>query len=203
MKTKLQLGILIVLFAFFGTYVEHTSAPNQQIVIQFAEGSISACDEESAINSIREKLQNIGAEAIVIGDNKEGLLKITYYSDTAIELVQNILSHETDYDLTSNSATDYPFETPSKSDHQDYKLNISEIQESGNTNWDFEGTQVVELNHKSDRFNHLKVNTFAKYFESRIHPNLELNKLLIAQFSVFVIDAYSYKIPEVRAGPIV
>jgi hypothetical protein len=203
MKTKFQLGVLILLFAFFGTYVEYSSAPNQQIVIQFEDHSISALEEESAINSIREKLQKIGAEDIVIGDNEDGLLKITYYSDTAIELVQNILSQETDYDLSSGSDKDEPFENPFKSDQQDYKLNISEIQQSGSSSWDFEGTQIVEINHKSDRFNHLKVKPFANNFEIRVFQKLELHKLSIEQLNSIAIDRFLYKIPEVRAGPLV
>lgn len=203
MKTKLQLGIFIVLFAFLGTYVEHTSVPNQQIVIQFVDGSISTTDEESAINSIREKLQSIGAETIVIGDNEEGLLKITYYSDTAIDIVQNILSQETDYSLTPDVDNENPFKIPTNSDEREYKLNISEIKNSSNNKWDFEGTQVVELNHKSDRFNHLKDNSSAKDNTSITHNILCSNELIKAELTAFDIDSLSYKIPEVRAGPLV
>ncbi|WP_439152028.1 hypothetical protein [Winogradskyella sp.] len=203
MKTKLQIGILIMLFAFLGTYVEHTSVPNQQIVIQFEDGSISASDAESAINNIREKLHNIGAEAILIGDNEDGRLKITYYSDAAIDIVQNVLSQETDYSLYPDSNNENPFKTPISSDEHSYQLNISEIQNSGSNSWDFEGTQVVELNHKSDRFNHLKVNSSAKHNSSNAHNVLCSNELIKAEIIAFYIDSLSYKIPEVRAGPLV
>lgn len=203
MKSKLHFGILIILLTFLGRYIETSVVPNQQIVIQFSDAQITEDDAKSAIEAIQLKLHVIGAEHIQIGQNQKGQLKITYFSKADVAQIESILSENGSFNIAHNVNTDNSNNFPEQRTQKDYLLNISEIQESGQSaDWDVEGVEVVELNQKSDRFNNLKVDN------SVPNVDLELTNLWIEvalkvnRGSITYIDYHSYKIPEVRAGPI-
>lgn len=203
MKSKLHFGILIILLAFLGRYIETSVAPNQQIVVQFSDTQITENDALKTIETIRLKLQAIGVEQIQIGQDQNGQLKITYFSDADIEQIESILSNEASFNFANNSNNDHSSKSPEENNLKDFQLNISEIQEIGQTtNWDFEGVEVVELNQKSDRFNNLKVDSSVPNSQMEL-TNLWVKVALRISIAAEVsIDNHSYKIPEVRAGPI-
>ncbi|WP_296382336.1 hypothetical protein [Winogradskyella sp.] len=203
MKTKLQFGILVILLAFFGRYIEQSTVPNQQIVIQFSDTNISSEDAENTIKIVKQQLQSIGVTHIQIGQHEDGSLKITYYSDADVERIQNILLKEDHfnfaYEAGSNSSNDFPENRNVK----DYEINISEIQNSSDTNWDFEGIQIVERNHKSDRFNNSKVYTSGGNLNEEHHNSIVKVLFQVNSTVIIALDNSSYKIPETRAGPTV
>ncbi len=203
MRSKLHFGILIILLAFLGRYIETSVAPNQQIVVQFSDAEITENDAHKTIEAIQLKLQAIGVERIQIGQDQNGQLKITYYSNADVEQIQSILSDDTSFNIAHNSNKDHSNNLPKHNNLKDYQLNISEIQESGQpTHWDFEGVEVVELNQKSDRFNNLKVDTSFPNIEMEL-TNLWVKVALRTNITTtLLVDNHSYKIPEVRAGPI-
>ncbi len=62
----MHFGLLILLLAFLGTYLEQTTLPNQQIVIEFLDKDIAKEDAENAVETIKEQLQLVGAKLIRI-----------------------------------------------------------------------------------------------------------------------------------------
>jgi len=201
MKTKLHFGVLIILLAFFGRYLEQSTDANQQIVIQFSDENIAEEDAETTIDDIYVRLQSIGAEHIQIGQNENGQLKITYYSNADVQHIQDILSKEGGFKFAlgfdGNGSADFPLEKAVKN----YKLNISEIQNSSNINWDFEGVQIAELNQKSDRFNKVKLNVSGENINIEHSNSIILVAIKENNTVAIAINNLSYKIPEVRAGP--
>jgi len=199
MKTKLHFGILIVLLAFFGRCLEQSTNANQQIVIQFSDNDISKKDAQSTIDGIHKKLQSVGAEHIQIGHSENGQLTIIYYSNSDVAHIQDVLSNQEAFQIAynSNDSQDYPKEKRTKN----YELNISEIQKSNPTNWDFEGIQTVELKQKTDRFNNLKVNTSGQNLDSKYLNRSFQVAINVSSSVVIATDTISYRIPEVRAGP--
>ena len=202
MKSKLHFGILIVVFIFLGRYVESTVSANQQIVIQFSDTDITINNVQSTIETIQKKLQKIGVKHIEVKQNQSGQLKITYYSSNDVSQIEKILSKEQDLKFAF-----CPIETsiklPNQKHSKDYELKISEIQKSSNSSdWGFEGVEVVELNHKSDRFNHFKVSSSG--FKNNTESNNNLIEVAVELYKTVAPTSYnhSYKIPEVRAGPI-
>lgn len=201
MKIKLHFGVLVVLIAFLGTFLESSTMPNQQIVIQFLDKDITHDTSESAIESVKKQLRSIGAALIEINKNEDGQLVITYYSETNVELIQNILNQANDFKLTNDSGDNGATNLPESKTVKAYKLDISEIKNNNPINWSFERTEIVELNHKSDASNSFKVNSSAQNFDE----NPIVVRIKVAQQNnlsvIFTIDEQSYKIPEVRAGP--
>ncbi|SDI16332.1 hypothetical protein [Winogradskyella thalassocola] len=202
MKTKLHFGLLIILLAFLGTYLEQNALPNQQIVIQFSDTDISTEDSENAIEAIQNKLQSIGVTHIQIGQKNEGQLRIIYHSNTDVEYIQNALFNLEDINIAYDSNQNESDNFPDHKNLKDYELNISEIKASNDVNWDFERTQVVEVNQKTDRFLYSKTNSFGNhYYNIENHFNIKV-AVFISNNATTAIDNISYIIPEVRAGPI-
>ena len=200
MKLKIHFGIVMVFLMFLGTYIEHNIAPNQQIVIQFTNDQISSDKANYAIESLKQQLQEFGAEKLQISKYNSGHLKITYYSDADVMSIRKVLSHQENFIL------DYSYEDnntgESNSEKKEiYKFIVSEIQDKPLNNWDFEGTEVTELNHKSDRYYFPKVKTSAAKENSDNSGNILYSRFTIS--SVFQIHKgkFAYQIPEVRAGP--
>ena len=196
---KLHLGVVMVILMFLGTYIEHNLVPNQQIVIQFSNHQITSEEANSAAEALKQQLEEIGAEKLDIGQFNSGQLTITYYSDTDVMRIQKVLTDDDlvlDYSL-ENESNDKSI--PEKAEL--YKFNVSEIQDSPINNWDFEGTLVTELNHKSDRYYFPKVKSSATKEELNTKSKILYSRFTIS--SVFQIHKgkFAYQIPEVRAGP--
>ncbi|WP_458627465.1 hypothetical protein [Winogradskyella sp. PC D3.3] len=201
MKRRLHFGLLVILLTFLGMYLEQNTLPNQQIIIQFSENNISSDDTESAIETIQHKLQSIGVTHIQIGQNQEGQLRITYHSYADVEHIQNILFNVEDLNFAYNSTQNQSDHFPEQKKHKNYELNISEIKTSTDVNWDFERTQVIELNQKIDRFSCAKTNSFGHQFND-FENNCSIKvAVFINQNATIAIPNISYIIPEVRAGP--
>ncbi|WP_179335911.1 hypothetical protein [Winogradskyella costae] len=202
MKTKLNIGLFVLFLAFLGTYLEQNILPNQQIVVQFSDSEISSEDAEIAIEAIQNQLQNIGVTHIEIGQNNEGQLRITYYSNTHVKYIQNALFNVETLKVDYNSAHKQSNNFPEHKNLKDYELNISEIKTNDTINWDFERAQVVEVNQKIDRLSNSKTNNFGNQF-SAIEINYSIRvATAITNDAIVSIDTISYIIPEVRAGPI-
>lgn len=200
MKSKLHFGIVILLIAFLGRSLESSVAPNQQIVIQFSDNDITDVTADIAIESIIKQLENFGAKDITIGKNEVNQLKITYYSDTNVERIQDELFKGEGFKIAYD-AKSVNSKLPKSDQSNTYELTISEIGNTQNINWDFEGSEIVEINHKTDRFSNPTVKLSSGNFTSTHHTSLVKNRLVINVSSIFATDTYSYKIPEVRAGP--
>ena len=203
MRTKLHFGLIVILLAFLGTYLEQNTLPNQQIVIQFSDTDISAEDTENAIETIQNKLHSIGVTRIQIGHSRDGQLRILYHSNTDVGYIQKALYNVEDLNIAYNSGQDNSEDFPEPKDQKDYELNISEIKSSTNINWDFERTQIVEVNQKTDRWLYSKTYSFGRHLQN-IERYYDHNvALLISNHARIVIGTIYDIIPEVRAGPLV
>ncbi|MCA0154436.1 hypothetical protein LBV24_14490 [Winogradskyella sp. 2Y89] len=196
---KLHLGVVMVILMFLGTYIEHNLVPNQQIVIQFSNHQITSEEANSAAEALKQQLEEIGAEKLDIGQFNSGQLTITYYSDTDVMSIQKVLTDDDlvlDYSLGKKSNDK---SIPEKVEL--YKFNVSEIQDSPINNWDFEGTVVTELNHKSDRYYFPKVKSSATKEELNTNSKILYSRFTISSVFQIYKGKFAYQIPEVRAGP--
>lgn len=201
MKTKLYFGLIVLLLAFLGTYLEQNTLPNQQIVVQFSDSDISSEEAEITIEAIQNQLQSIGVTHIQIGQNNKGQLRITYHSDSHVKYIQNALFNVETLRVAYESNESQSHNFPKDKSLNDYELNISEIKTSNTINWDFERAQIVEINQKVDRFLYSKTNAFGNHF-SDIEVNYSLKvATVINNDAMASINTISYIIPEVRAGP--
>ncbi|MAB47308.1 MAG: hypothetical protein CMC05_01640 [Flavobacteriaceae bacterium] len=203
MRSKLHFGIIIVLLAFLGRFIETPATPNQEITIQFSNANVSEIEVQNALQDIQQKLQKIGAESLLIGQDKNGNLKIAYYSVADVQSIEHILTNSSDFNFLLGESSFPSNKNSDKETLRDYKLNVSEIQKKNqNNDWDFDGVQIVELNQKTDRFNNLKKDASGSLYQLEVLHQLVKVGFRINSGTFILENRNLYEIPEVRAGPI-
>ena len=203
MQTKWYLRSFVILVVLIGLTLEQIAQPNQQIVVEFAGDSISLSNAQNTIAAVTNKLQAIGAKSIKVKQGANGVLTISYYSTIDTEAVKGMLSSNKEVleGVASNDSSPKnqapPFDTSSV-----YKLDVYEIQQQYDIKPDLNGP-VHTFEGKTHRYFIAKV-----YGAIGGNQNAQQNKIttvsLIAQGAVsLLLTEFSYKIPQVRAGPIV
>ena len=172
--------------------------PNQEIVVQFNADAVSDQQTQDAITNVTSRLQSIGIERIQVVEDFRGNLKITYYSAVTVEVVKSLLAKE-QLQLAQNTQQDnkQPFGEYPKT----YQLNISEIQLAEGANMGLNGTLVEVKSGFEWYINPLNYLGGAS-MEIGLGQTFEDIAFTCYGDVALGIDTASYKIPEVRAGPL-
>lgn len=199
MNKKWYISALVIILALLGGVAtqEQNQAPNQEIVLQFSNATISNDDAQHAIATVKQKLQAIGVHNITVEDFEHGHLKITYFSNTDVASIKKILSQEETLEIDN----DIPFEVPSHKKDITYNLDVFEIQNGYDQAFHLSGK--LGLEHKADNDRFSNTNPYAN--TNRLDYSVFELKINVAyRFHTYIgitIDHISHKIPEVRAGP--
>ncbi|MDB9800947.1 hypothetical protein OAB94_01060 [Flavobacteriaceae bacterium] len=202
MQTKWYLRSFVILVVLIGLTLEQIAQPNQQIVVEFAGDSISLSSAQNTIAAVTNKLQDIGAKSIKVKQGANGVLTISYYSTIDTEAVKGMLSSNKEVleEVASNDSYPKnqapPFDTSSV-----YKLDVYEIQQQYDIKPDLNGL-VLTFEGKTHRYFIAKV--YGAIGGNQIAQQNKITTVsFIAQGAVsLVLTDFSYKIPQVRAGPI-
>ena len=203
MKSKWYISALIIILTLFGAISQQQSTvPNQEIVLQFTNTSITAENTQNTIAIVKKQLQELGVSNIQVKETESGILKITYYSDVDVASIKETFSKENSLilDYTFNNQSEKPLKFPFNENSISYNLDIYEIQNSNDVEWDLNGTSVVELKAESNRFSNPNIYAFINAIE--ITKSIEKVAYKIHYNIAIAIDNTSHKIPEVRAGPL-
>ncbi len=203
MQTKWYLRSFVILVVLIGLTLEQIAQPNQQIVVEFAGDSVSLSNAQNTIAAVTNKLQDIGAKSIKVQQGANGVLTISYYSTINTEAVKGMLSSNKEVleGVASNDSSPKnqapPFDTSSV-----YKLDVYEIQQQYEIKPDLNGL-VLTFEGKTHRYFIAKV--YGAIGGNQIAQQNKITTVsFIAQGAVsLVLTDFSYKIPQVRAGPIV
>ena len=203
MQTKWYLRSFVILVVLVGLTLEQIAQPNQQIVVEFAGDSISLYNAQNTIAAVTNKLHDIGAKSIKVKQSANGVLTISYYSTIDTEAVKGMLSSNKEVleGVASNDSSPKnqapPFDTSSV-----YKLDVYEIQQQYDIKPDLNGL-VLTFEGKTHRYFIAKV--YGAIGGNQIAQQNKITTVsFIAQGAVsLVLTDFSYKIPQVRAGPIV
>ena len=203
MQTKWYLRSFVILVVLIGLTLEQIAQPNQQIVVEFAGDSVSLSNAQNTIAAVTNKLQAIGAKSIKVKQGANGVLTISYYSTIDTEAVKGMLSSKKEVleGVASNDSSPKnqapPFDTSSV-----YKLDVYEIQQQYDIKPDLNGL-VLTFEGKTHRYFIAKV--YGAIGGNQIAQQNKITTVsFIAQGAVsLVLTDFSYKIPQVRAGPIV
>jgi len=191
MKARWSFSILITILTVLGTICQQQiSVPNQEIVLQFSNIEIHSDQAQTTITTVKEQLETLGVSEIQIIEGEDGNLKIVYYSTTDSASIKNALTKLSD---TKSS------QFPSDKNPVTYDFDVFDIQIASSSDWDFEGTFVLEQKLGSDRlFNPIAFATFIE--DDLYHSNYkEIHK--VTRYINVTKDHIPYIIPEVRAGP--
>lgn len=204
MRSKWYISALIFSITLLGAvFQQQATVPNQEIVLQFNDAHVSSEDVNLTIANVKEQLHALGINNIHVKSGAEGELKITYYSDIDITRVKQTFSKEKSLELqyTSYTESKESSKKPTDSDGINYELDVYEIHNGEDAEWDLEGTFVLEIESKSDRFFEPNVYTTVKGVDVRKETCISKISYKVWRQIALTIDETVHIIPEVRAGP--
>lgn len=183
---------------------QQAAVPNQEIVLQFANGDVSLNDAQQTAAIVEQELQRIGAVSIHVGEQEDGRLVISYYSGTDVENIKKLLSAQKDLALgfISSTKNENPLRVPSKDTSIAYQLDVYEIKDGQTTYSSLGGQCAVELKSAKQRLlnPNLYIASHQPFFACG-EPILKVD--FSFQRSIAIVEDFrSHKIPEVRAGPL-
>ncbi|APY10527.1 hypothetical protein BWZ22_04405 [Seonamhaeicola sp. S2-3] len=202
MNAKWYFSTLIIALTLLGVCQKQVSVPNQEIVMDFVDANVTSEDVQTAIANVKEQLQEVGAVNIKVLKEKNGTLKISYYSKVNVTNVKKLLSKDNYwlFGYASNNQGEKDSQ-PSKNKLKDYNLDVYEIktsQESSSLN----GKCVLEIKHDYDRFTKPNLySPFQKDFVSELNCSIKVAYKINSNIAI-ALDDTSNKKPEVRAGPL-
>lgn len=203
MNSKWFIGVVVVALTFLGISLEQTAVPNQEIVVQFNRDAVSANETENTIASVTKQLQSIGVEGIQVVKTVDGNLKISYYSAIDVAVVKDLFAKQAHVQLgySAFNPNDDSSNQPFDNDTATYELNISEIQTAPDADMGLNGA-VVDIKSGNEWYVNPVLYLGNTNVDFGIQNNLEKVAYTIYGAITLGIDTTSYKIPEVRAGPV-
>lgn len=184
--------LFLIVCISFGALQEQVLVPNQEIVLEFVDTKINQDNVENTIAEIKEKLLRIGVSNILIQENKNGTLKIAYYSSLDTESIKKAITSKRQYLSTKNKKKENTSNT--------YNVAVYELAK----NADFSNSNkktALNTKYNSNRFT--TNNTYAFLSQTCIEKvNFRFTIAYQANNrNPFAKDKSSHREPEVRAGP--
>ncbi|MEM5565215.1 hypothetical protein WNY78_08870 [Psychroserpens sp. AS72] len=204
MNSRWYISILIITLTFLGSIArtQQVATPNQEIVLQFSSINVSTQDTQNAIANLKEQLEVAGVNEIQVQTLSDGQLKISYFSNADVESIKALLSNECDLDLGYVSKSDKQSHTPSEEKNIAYNFDVYEIQQGDDVS-ELDGKLALEVKAQDDRI--YNPNVFASNQDVKIETKECIEKVAykLSRTVSIATDNNSYKIPEVRAGPVI
>ena len=202
MNSRWYISILIITLTFLGSIAstQQIAAPDQEIVLQFSSINVSAEDTQKAITSVRQQLEIAGVNDIQVQTLEDGQLKISYYSNSDIDSIKDLLSNKCNLELGYVSHDNNQSTRPSEEKTIAYNFEVYEIQQGDDVS-ELEGKLALETKVEDDRIFNPNLLVSAVEIDSDAKENIEKVAYKLSRTVSITIDNNSYKIPEVRAGP--
>lgn len=204
MQKKWYIGILITLLSLLVVIQQQTVVPNQEISLEFVDGDASTPQAQQTIAIVTKQLQAIGVKNIRVSDHLEnGKLTITYYSDADVIAIKKLLSKESHLDLAGiiYDQNDTDDKKPEDKDTKEYSLDIYEIQKDSD-DVDFNAKYVLEIKRQPKGDSDYNTYNLIAIIDSDLVTRTSYVAQKFYEQVALAIDHTSYKIPEIRAGPI-
>ncbi len=192
-----------ITLTFFGVSLEHATAPNQEIVLQFDANSISADEAQQTISNITDQLKSLGVAAIRVSEMQDGKLKVTYYSTLDVAVIEALFQTQNELQIGYDAFNDKDnsSKNPFNNDVTTYKLEVVKIQKDYGSDIGLHGL-LVEIKSAKD----LYLNQFVSFATAETNFGLKpVVERKIGENNRNVSlpkTKTSYEIPEVRAGPV-
>lgn len=203
MKTKWYWSTFIVILALIGFTLQQFAVPNQEIVVQFSHDKVTQLESKNTIAVVKNQLQSLGVKNIQVLKGENGNLKITYYSDLEVAFIQHYLSNTESLEVSFASIfkdKNSPI-LPEDSSSNPFQLKVLELKQGQDKNGDF-NSFALELKPEIDRFYKTVVYLPFVSTEENTKNNTAKVAYKIQNNIAIAIDHITYKIPEVRAGPL-
>ncbi len=203
MIAKRYFSALIILITLLGFYKKQNPVPNQEIELQFVDQEVVVEDTKDVIQAIKQQLKAFGITDIQVREQENGVLKIAYYSETAVADIKKILSNGIASNGKSNKIpTDKKvFKFHDQGNLDTFKLDVYELQTATNPYIGVHGKYILVLQKEYDKAP--SPNSFGNtnsYLSGEFKTTIAL-AYTESTYTTILKENISYEIPDVRAGP--
>jgi len=197
---------LLTIWTLLVVVQQQAIVPNQEIVIAFAHNDITSVEVQYAVENVKKQLADLGVTNTRISRSlKNGKLSITYYSQTDVSVVKRTLSAEGKLSITPFFYAHHTGDSkdPFSKKEIGYNLEVHEIQKNVDFDTDFVSSgYVLEIKQEQEGTKHSHTYTFyERSNDNQAYELINVTEKLNTSIAI-AIDDTSYRIPEVRAGPI-
>lgn len=199
---KWYVSIVIAVVTFLGFSTHEYVAPNQEIVLQFANQTSASKKVEKAIAEIKAQLLDLGAANIQVRQQKDGKLSIAYYSNKAVSNVKKLFSQDASLEFAYTSIEKDKSQFPYSKSAKDYELSIYELQNGFDLDSGLNGKSTVQVKRDFDKSSNQNIKLYSNKVEAtqvsifcKIAFKLQVEKS-------FVINNTEQTTPDTRAGPL-
>jgi preprotein translocase subunit SecD len=204
MLKKWYISTFIIILTLLGAVSQQqTVIPNQEIVLQFTDAEVTPEEVKNTIAIVKQQLQDLGVNNIQVKESEHGKLKITYYSDSDVASIKETFSKEDKLkvDFNSHNQNESSNKFPIDGNTISYNLDVYEIHNGNDIEWNLNGLSVVEFDTKNDRFFDPNSSFYFNPIEVSEDNSIKLTYKVRKNIAL-AIDDILHKIPEVRAGPV-
>jgi len=204
MNSRWYISILIITLTFLGSVAstQQVTVPNQEIVLQFSSANISSQDTKNTITSLKQQLEVVGVNEIKVQTLQYGQLKISYFSNSDVESIKALLSNASHLDVDYVSRGDKS-SLPSEEKNIAYNIDVYEIIQQGDDVSELEGKLALQTKVQDDRILNPNVFISAVEVDKDVKESIDKVAYKLSRTLAITLDNNSYKIPEVRAGPVI
>lgn len=198
------ISTLIFTLTLFGAISQQQiEVPNQEIVLQFTDVELTSEGAKHTIAIVKAQLLELGVENIKVKAQQNGKLKISYYSDAEISSIKRNFAKNNNIvlDYSATNQDEDPSKFPSEENSISYNLAVYEIQKNSDSGWGFDGTFVLDVEVKSDRFLDPNLYFLVSGLDCRNTNSIARVAYRVRRNITIEIGEALHSKPEVRAGP--
>lgn len=199
MKTKWYISACIAILALWGIVHNHTSFPNQEVLVRFHDKEVSLEQTSAAIAFIESELKVLEVTNIQVEKGADNQLKISYHSNLDVVAIQEVLSKASKLQKGLASRV-VALQKSSKSDKDAFDVAVQKIEKASQSTSSSEKSAVI-TKHDYDRFTNTHLLLYFNEFVATVFLPVKYSINSISSKQSLVITHKTYTIPEVRAGP--
>ncbi len=202
MKNKVFFSAFILFLVLLGVGLGKTIVPNQELILEFSKDQRATNKTELALTLITHQLEAIAVQDVKVEILANGALKISYFSELDTVHIKDKIEQAIGSSLkdSSYSLSNQDAQFPLEKENPYYKIAIYKTQDV--TDIDGNATTIIEPKLKISRSTNYDVYAFLG--KERLRDQTLTTKVAYRRFKYIGIAnrTATYKIPEVRAGPI-
>lgn len=201
MRNKFFFSTFIGILALLGISLDTTSVANQELIIQFSDSESPESNSQNALALITRELESIAVDHLKIEKLVNGSLKVSYYSNIDAGVIKQQLSDAigSNFEDTAYTSKQGNDKLPFEKNTDTYSIDIYKTQDINDL--DGAATDIVEPKLETTRSSDFKTYLFINRNKEQAKRIIEQVAYNIQRHTILTIDATSYEIPEVRAGP--
>lgn len=199
MFVKWCFGVLVFSLTLFGVVSQQQlGVANQVIVLKFQNPKLTSQQTARTVANLKQQLQGLGAKNIKVLFKGNGQLKFKYYSKINAVSIKKTLANAAIFNAIGTNE-----KNKKKSFEDTYvgcNFDVYEIEQSPNSGWDLNGTTVIVLDVKSDRYINSNQLLLSSYQYTCQYSCTSVAYKIGKDIAIHISNTL-HAIPEVRAGP--